>query len=266
MLLRSMRGVSPVKVQNDTHNGRFDATKLLLVTVLLLGPQWWVCALSMAPHTKLILPPPPALSVPVWSLATTTAALVRAHQDPSMSFLPPTSMNIVTFTTAVSVAPPKLWMVSLYLDTLTKDAFLSAGYGVLQLLRPSHKMLVPILGQRSGYDLNHSKREECHLQGFDWVELSPILPPSSDERDSGTLSKDLLTMQVLPDCASYVHLQVQSTVPAGDHVVALCQVAASSQWDSATRCVRPSLLDEPISPLDSQSVLYTGQLRQEGIL
>jgi flavin reductase (DIM6/NTAB) family NADH-FMN oxidoreductase RutF len=265
------RGVQPATVWNDAHNGRFGAANLLLSTVLLLGPQWRVVsALSMAPPpTKPIIPPLPALSVPVWSLATTTAALARdTRQDQSLSLLPPTSMNIVTFTTAVSVASPKLWMVSLYLDTLTKDAFLATGYGVLQLLRPSHKMLIPILGQRSGYDVNHSKRQECRLLGYDWVELSPIIPPPSDETDSSTttLTKDVPTLQVLPDCASYVHLQVQSTVPAGDHIVALCQVVASSQWDSAKRCVRPSLLDEPSPPLDSESVLYTGLLRQEGIL
>jgi flavin reductase (DIM6/NTAB) family NADH-FMN oxidoreductase RutF len=263
-----MRGPVPAKVWNDAHDGRFGAANLLLITVLLFGPQWWVCALSMAPPTKKpIVSPPPALSVPVWSLAATTAALDRARQDQSLSLsLPPTSMNIVTFTTAVSVAPPKLWMVSLYLDTLTKDAFLAAGYGVLQLLRPSHKMLIPILGQRSGYDVNHSKRQECRLQGYDWVELPPILPSPSAETASTTLTKDVPTLQVLPDCASYVHLRVQSTIPASDHIVALCQVVASSYWDSAEGCVRPSLLDEPISPLDSESVLYTGLLRQEGIL
>lgn len=84
-------------------------------------------------------------------------------------------MNIVTFATPVSVAPPKLWAVSLYTDTMTRDAFFSSGTGVLQLLSPEQKNLVPLLGKRSGYEEGgYSKRNACQEVGYGWVKQSDI--------------------------------------------------------------------------------------------
>jgi hypothetical protein len=97
------------------------------------------------------IPPPPALSVPVWSLAS------PAVNTDGVS----TSMNIVTFCTPVSVAPPKLWAVSLYTSTMTRDAFLNSKVAVLQLMQPDQAGLVPLLGKRSGYEPGFSKKDSC---------------------------------------------------------------------------------------------------------
>jgi hypothetical protein len=78
-------------------------------------------------------------------------------------------MNIVTFATPVSAAQPKLWAVSLYTGTMARDAFFSSKVGVLQLLTPSQKHLVPVLGKRSGYEKDFPKKEECRSIGYDWL-------------------------------------------------------------------------------------------------
>jgi hypothetical protein len=102
------------------------------------------------------IPPPPPISMPVWSLAS-------PFGDDE------TSMNIVTFATPVSVAPPKLWVISLYTNTKTRQAFLDSNVGVLQLLTPSLKHIVPILGKRSGYEEGYSKQTECANIGHEWI-------------------------------------------------------------------------------------------------
>ena len=169
--------------------------------------------------------------MPVWSLA---APFVDGD----------TSMNIVTFATPVSVAPPKLWIVSLYRNTKTRQAFLEYGEGVLQLLTPSHKHLVPLLGKRSGYEEGYSKREACQEIGLDWV--------GGNEMD------------LLPACASYIQLKLLSTSDAGDHEIALCQVTGTGVWDGANvvQCDDATAT----TPLDPTTALYTAQLRDEGIL
>ena len=103
------------------------------------------------------IPPPPPISMPVWSLAS---PILSSGE---------TSMNIVTFATPVSVAPPKLWVVSLYTNTLTRHSFLTSKVGVLQLLAPSLKNVVPILGKRSGYEEGFSKRDKCEKVGYKWI-------------------------------------------------------------------------------------------------
>lgn len=105
-------------------------------------------------------------------------------------------MNIVTFATPVSVAQPKLWAISLYHNTLTKDSFLKNKVGVLQLLRPTHKRIVPILGKRSGYEKGFSKQAECSKLGFPWTCHEEDLPNASR----------LGSMELLPECALYIEL------------------------------------------------------------
>jgi flavin reductase (DIM6/NTAB) family NADH-FMN oxidoreductase RutF len=237
------------------------------------------------------IPPPPPLSMPVWSLACPAIALsppptTAENNDTNNESpagtppLPPTtSMNIVTFATAVSVAAPKLWAVSLYHNTLTKDSFLASGTGVLQLLSAtvsnnnnsieSHqKYLVPVLGKRSGYEYTttptttagssyYSKKDESAKLGFGWIRSSH----GSDFRCSADL-------ELLPECCTYISLKLLQTVPAGDHVVALCEVVDTGVWDPSTRTV-PSCGDNRDAPnqvFDPSSALYTGQLRQEGII
>ena len=61
----------------------------------------------------------------------------------------------------------------------------------------------------------------------------------------------------------------QNTLDAGDHIVALCQVTATGRWDEAQqRVVTNNLVNdnEPLLKLDPTTVLYTGLLRDEGIL
>lgn len=83
-------------------------------------------------------------------------------------------MNIVTFVSPVSVSAPKLWMISFFHNTMTKDAFLASKYGILQLLRPQQKVLIDPLGKHSGYDDDdddddgkYSKQEQCSKLGYE---------------------------------------------------------------------------------------------------
>ena len=171
------------------------------------------------------VPPPPPLSMPVWSLSCPIS--------PSSS-----AMSIVTFATPISVSSPKLWAISLYKTSLTRCTFLGVarsgeeyndiastsssvvntarntgsrirrrgdeplagaegamgwrarqsllsqdstfhsgtihGVGVLQLLTPRQSKLVPILGKRTGWDTNYSKKAECSREmGLEqgWVSI-----------------------------------------------------------------------------------------------
>ena len=167
-------------------------------------------------------------------------------------------MNIVTFATPVSVAQPKIWAVSLYYGTLTKDSFLASQRGVLQLLQPHQKHLVPVLGKRSGREPGFSKRDECSKLGFPWC----CSPSRQSNQESLLLGQ---RMEMLPNCALYLELEILSTVDAGDHIVALCQVVGTGEWDAASEEVRP-LEETPPVAFDPSTALYTAQLRQEGII
>jgi flavin reductase (DIM6/NTAB) family NADH-FMN oxidoreductase RutF len=46
-----------------------------------------------------------------------------------------TNMNIVTFATPVSIEPRRVWAVSLYKHTLSRENFEARGGGVLQVGR-----------------------------------------------------------------------------------------------------------------------------------
>jgi flavin reductase (DIM6/NTAB) family NADH-FMN oxidoreductase RutF len=164
-------------------------------------------------------------------------------------------MNIVTFCTAVSVATPKLWIVSLYYDTLTKDSFLETKTAVLQLLTPSQKHLVPLLGKKSGYEPGYSKQAACLELGFRWIDASEFTTGNSK-------------IQVLPACAAYIQLKLRSTLEAGDHVVALCEVTRTGDWDASSESVVPASVDDAGGrmALDPSTALYTALLRQEGII
>lgn len=230
------------------------------------------------PENPLIIPPPPAISMPVWSLACSTHAVVSSQlsidHPAATTTLPSTSMNIVTFCTAVSVAAPKLYIISLYYHTLTKDAFLTSGSGILQLLRPDHKHLVPILGKYSGYDPNYKKQSECKKMGYPWVSsLTPVYNTEPDQSTEETSS----TLDVLPNCATYIHVKIvqsndySTTVPAGDHLVVLCEVLGTFQWNATTNTISTVTSSNAntthyIPSFDATTVLYTGQLRQEGII
>jgi Flavin reductase like domain len=255
---------------------------------------------SITPTTGLFqkTPPPPAISMPVWSLACSTKALSitasssspQLQQQPQL--LPSTSMNIVTFCTQVSVAAPKLYIISLYYNTLTKDAFLASGSGLLQLLRPEQKRLVTILGRQSGYHnldtaTGNKKRLECATIGYPWVPSNIATHNhhhrhDDDDDDDGNRrtrpcdATTTTTCDALPNCAMYLHVKIvhddssteSAGQPAGDHLVVLCQVLETYQWDETTQQIVPiaSTSNHVIPSLDASTVLYTGQLRQEGII
>jgi flavin reductase (DIM6/NTAB) family NADH-FMN oxidoreductase RutF len=128
----------------------------------------FLATVSMASSFKTPIPSPPPVSVPVYSLTTsTTGSSTSAAPESSSSST--SSMNIVTFATPVSINP-KLYMISLYHGTKTKDTFFQSKHGILQLLDKRQKDLVPLLGKRSGYDYEegqgYDKEKECDGAGF----------------------------------------------------------------------------------------------------
>ena len=216
--------------------------------------------------SSLHIPPPPPISMPVWSLACPVQVMSKGGNsvevaDDTESLAQQTdstSMNIVTFATPVSVAPPKLWVVSLYHGTLTKDSFMANQRGVLQLLRPNQKHLVPVLGKHSGREHGFSKREECSSLGFPWC-TTAVQDETGQDRGG-------LPVELLPDCALYLELEMISTVEAGDHLVVLCQVVGTGEWENSKERVKNLGETPQFLTLDPSTALYTAQLRQEGII
>jgi hypothetical protein len=177
-------------------------------------------------------------------------------------------MNIVTYCTPVSVAAPKLWTLSLYKNTLTKDIFLhdDKRIGILQLLDKKHGHLVPILGKRSGYEEDYNKELECSKIGYPWVDSKK----NKNDINIGELEEEEMdrfqSIKVLPGCQSYIKFQILDTMDAGDHEVALCQVLGVGRWDENSQCVIPIDMNGVQEPKDETHVLYTGYLRKEGMI
>ena len=219
------------------------------------------------------IPPPPSLSLPVWSLACPLSPTTVPDNNDNNNSMEKhqTSMNIVTYAMPVSVAPPKLWAVSLYKNTLTRCAFLDCKIGILQLLSPHQSRLVPVLGKRSGLEVGgFSKQTACADLNISWRRYSDCCCSSLLESNNNLSNYNTTlwrTMDILPQCQSYVHLKLLSTLDAGDHDLALCEVLATGVWHHSTNQL--SILgqdDMPMEPNDCTSVLYTGQLRREGII
>jgi flavin reductase (DIM6/NTAB) family NADH-FMN oxidoreductase RutF len=207
------------------------------------------------------IPPPPSLSLPVWSFASPlshTAAIPKTVAEAK------TSMNIVTYVMPLNIEPPKLWAVSLYKSTLTKAAFLDSKVGILQLLSPHQSKLVPVLGKRSGWEEGYSKREACANLDQSWRSYNECCY-NPDNTNTSEEHRLLQTIDILPQCQTYVHLKLLQTVDAGDHDVAICEVFATGQWKS-DQLVLLGKNDVRAAPKDSTSVLYSGQLRLEGII
>ena len=186
----------------------------------------------------------------------------------------------MTFCTAVSVSAPKLWALSLYKNTMTKNCFFSNKVGILQLLNKKQCHLVPILGKRSGYEKDYDKEFECEKIGYKWTqcgkEEESIKNEYDDNRDDAENNKSSASeendnvfdqsIQVLPNCQSYIKFQIVQTMDAGDHEVALCQVLGVGQWDeNVQRIVQIDMSDVQQSK-DETDVLYTGYLRKEEII
>ena len=243
------------------------------------------------PPKSPLIPPPPSLSAAVWSLATPAEPLEEGLS---------TAMNIMTFATPVSVSasPYKRFMVSLYHGTRTKDYFQHCQQGVLQLLRPQHAPLVPILGKHSGYDTTYSKSSQCEQAGMPWISCPSPLSTTTTAPESSSFGTsfwkaghhasesshgdqghgdDLWVLpytdfHLLPECATYLHLQLCSNNPseysleAHDHVVLLCNVVGVGTWNAATQEIDLVGQDDEPQSWDETNVLYTGALRKAGIL
>lgn len=217
------------------------------------------------------IPPPPPISVPVYSLASSIPVESLSKSEGSSDGRNRnrnTSMNIMTFCTPVSVAPPKLWTLSLYSNTMTKDYFFESKIGVLQLLDKKQCDLVPILGKRSGYELDYSKELECEKIGFKWGRYCDDKIDSkgysANEEENGLLQ----STRLLPNCQSYIKVRLLEAFDAGDHEVALCQVLGVGEWNDQEKCVIDvdvNANDAP-KPKDENIALYSGYLRQKGII
>ena len=84
----------------------------------------------------------------------------------------------------------------------------------------------------------------------------------------GPRSDDDLQFDVLPNCASYIQVKLKRVTDGGDHDVAICVVVGVGIWNKELQTVVWQSDDDNQSTaaLDQTSVLYSGQLRQEGII
>jgi len=243
----------------------------------------------------------------------------------------------MTFCTPVSISSPKLWALSFYHGTLTKDSFLAnkndsvcnnnnnneqkkqndnsggdnsdddSSTGILQLLTFDHRHLVPILGKKSGRDID--KSVACSEEGFPWWKTSntntaatattSIEEPAAVDANENEKEEDDCCrkrsanhgnnsdFEVLPGCALYLQVECcrssKSLIDAGDHVVAICKVTRTGVWqpehdnDGGDDRIGGKIqwLDEvhddsaislPLGAMDESNALYSGRLRQEGII
>lgn len=144
---------------------------------------------------------PPLINVPTYSLAT-------RNSDGK------TGMNILTYATPISIRPDRMWSIGLFKGTVAHENFKNEGKGILQLLKPSHAKVVPILGGKSGRDID--KRAECERLGHTWMKPSEI-PFKEEDHDA--------CPELLPDCACYLKLElVGDLIDCGSHDLALCKV------------------------------------------
>jgi flavin reductase (DIM6/NTAB) family NADH-FMN oxidoreductase RutF len=190
-------------------------------------------------------------------------------------------MNIMTYCMPVSIQP-KLWALSIYKTTLTKQCLLleedessssspttKTKMCILQLLTKQHASLVPILGKRSGRDVD--KSTGCAHLGYPWHP-----PIQVDETETKTKNETSTTStplpDVLPECALYILLETSTLTDAGDHTLVMCKVKRVGRW-SADHDKVEWLDDDDTSTMqpledseDRGNVLYTSYLRRYGYL
>ena len=108
----------------------------------------------------------PALSAPVYSLVTRSAAGGGAAG--------PWALNLVTYAGPVALKPRRAYALGLFEGTLSRENLLREGRGLLQVLREEHAGLVDLLGRQSSRDVDkvaaaeaagHAIRHEA-LGGF----------------------------------------------------------------------------------------------------
>jgi flavin reductase (DIM6/NTAB) family NADH-FMN oxidoreductase RutF len=248
--------------------------RILLSSFVLLHSFPCTSTLAAPPipttTTSSSIPPPPPISMPVWSLACPSTSGNDGAETTTTTAL--TSMNIMTFCTPVSISP-RLWALALYYDTRTKDSFLENGKGILQLLTRDHAHeLIPILGKQSGYKVN--KEELCRNVGIPWKATKSTtcdVVDGEESTTSTTISQQQQQQHVLPRCATYLEMTVQSTMDAGDHLVVICQLTHTGRWNEEHDelewlTTTTATTTDPPMPLDDSEVLSTGWLRDQGIL
>ena len=75
---------------------------------------------------------------------------------------------------------------------------------------------------------------------------------------------------VLPNCATYMQVKLKRVTDGGDHDVAICEVVGVGVWDNVKQTVvwqcDDGNSDNQSTALDPSSALYSGQLREEGII
>jgi hypothetical protein len=205
------------------------------------------------------VPPPPPISVPVWSFATTATTTVAATIESSTPCPPTTttSMNVMTFCIPVSVSSPKLWALSFYHGTLTKDSFLDTSTrnnssdndsnndnntniskngnnnnssktntGVLQLLTHNHAQLVKVLGKKSGRDI--SKSIACQEAGFPWWNNKTMNKKNTRESDDDNNSN------ITNDCTQHQQPQNSCNTCIDFDLLPGCALYIQVEWQPSS--------------------------------
>eukprot|EP00793_Prasinoderma_coloniale_P006940 PRCOL_00001772-RA len=141
---------------------------------------------------------------------------------------------VVTYANAVSISP-RLFMVALYTHTLTRENFIAAGGGVMQLLAPAHSPAVHTLGKTSGRDLGDEGQSSSKLDAL---------------RELGLETRTWRGHTVLAGGCGTFELRLKELLPVdgGDHDLAICEVAAVDESEPAA------------------APLCTAALREAGIL
>ena len=80
--------------------------------------------------------------------------------------------------------------------------------------------------------------------------------------------RDTSSYEILPNCASYIQVKLRHVTDGGDHDVAICEVIGTGMWDDGKQNVlwQGDTKDGVQSALDPSSALYSGQLRDDGII
>ncbi len=110
------------------------------------------------------------------------------------------NMNIITYTSAVSMQPKQI-MVAIYNDTKTLEIVNNSHLFVLQLLAAEQYRMVDLLGKKSGKKIDKISRLEKRELIIQWNGF-----------------------KILKDALAVIELKVKDTMQAGDHKLFLCDV------------------------------------------
>ncbi len=144
-------------------------------------------------------------------------------------------MNILTYTSPVSINPHWIWCIGLCKGSMLHKNFVHKQRGVLQLLRPEHAAtvgaggeLMRALGGSSGRDVD--KGGIYKGLGHAWERL----PAGGEEDANGGGGGNWL--EVLASCLYYLKLRlVGDLIDCGSHDAALCKVVAMLSSEGAIR-------------------------------